>query len=458
MQKLSCRVSVIGGIFASLVGAADVDVKHEPTRIGAWIDAGQIHSGEVDFDAKVKNQVLTRSKVSLTQVATVNQNLTLTGAVGGLFFYSLPAEPSAPHTRLTKFTAVLEEASARFVAGDVEKPWMENKVGLFFEKYNPDAKNLGEYLFRSGTYPGYLQTGGWYIVNNAGYFLQGLRTSLNLLDGKLRPEFLLFMERDWEPTFDLTPAFMLTYKAGSVFEAGAGLAINHLIAAKPSATNPKDRSDRRAAWAVSPTSGKDTLLTTTQINDTLAVPGLNYYTFQGTKVVARASFNPQALIQSELLNPEDLKIYAEMAVLGVKNYPIYYDKIAKRMPIMLGLNLPTFKLLDQMAFEVEYYDSDFPNSLEDVYQRTLPIPGSIGGVGTANRQDYIDSLGTQRKMRDKVKWSFWATKEVTPGFGLTLQVASDHFRPIDFNLKPTYEPVTKNWNDWYYMVRMNFGI
>lgn len=442
-----CAVTVIAN-------AEDADVKHDATRIGAWIDAGQVWSGEVDFDEEVEKQVLTRSKVSLTQVATVNENLTLTGAVGGLFFYSLPNDPSGPHTRLTKFTAVLEEASAHYRAGDIENPWMETKFGLFFQKYNPDAKNLGEYLFRSGTYPGYLQTGGWYILNNAGYFLQGFRTSFNLLDGKLRPEFMLYMERDWEPTYDLSPALMLTYKPSPAFEVGAGVAYNHMIPVKPSLTTPKDR---RSAYGLDST-GKQVLLNTNQILDTGAIPGLSYYTFQGIKAVARGSFNLQAILESDMLNPEDLKIYAEVALLGLKDYPIYYANMAKRMPMMVGFNLPTFKLVDMVSFELEYYNSDFPNSLEDVYQRTLPVPGTIGGVGTTGRLNYIDSLGTQRKMRDKVKWSFWMNKEITSGLGIFLQVASDHFRPIDFNLKPTYEPVTKTWNDWYYMIRFNFGI
>lgn len=441
----------------SLVPAAELDVKHGSTRIGAWIDAGQVMTGKVDFGEEVDKQVLTRSKVALTQMATVNERLTLTGAVGGLFFYSLPVDPSGPHTRLTKFTAVLEEASGYYRVGDADKPWMDAKFGLFFEKYNPDAQNLGEYLFRSGTYPGYLQTGGWYILNNAGYFLQGVRTSFNLLEGALIPELFLYMERDWEPTYDLTPALMLTYKAGDAFQIGGGAAFNHLISAKPSSTKPLNR---RSAWR-STAGGKDTLLTTTEILDTSAMAGLENFTFNGVKLMARASFNLQSVLQSEMLGPEDLKLYAEIAVLGVKNYPVYYTNIAKRMPMMFGLNLPTFKLVDKMAFEMEYYDSDFPNSLEEVYQRTLPIPGTIGGVGTTgpnSRQEYVDNLGTQRKLRDKVKWSYWLRKEITAGLGLTFQVASDHFRPMDFNLKPTYEPVTQNWNEWYYMFRLSFGI
>lgn len=431
-------------------GFGEPTIKHDATRIGAWIDAGQIWQGEVDFNEKVEKQVLTRSKVALTQQATVNEKLVLTGAVGGLFYYSLPVLASGPHTRLTKFTAVLEEASAHYKFGDLENPYAETKFGLFFQKYNPDAKNLGEYLFRSGAYPGYLQTGGWYILNNAGYFLQGVRASFNLLDGALRPEAMIYMERDYEPTYDLSSALMLTYSK-SAFEMGAGVAFSHMLPAKPSQTTPEKRVN---ASYKTPT-GKDTLFTIDQLNDTLKYPSTTYYSFQGQKLMVRASFNLQTLLQSDIMNPDDLKVYAELGVLGLKNYPIYYTKIGKRMPMMVGLNFPTFKVVDKASFELEYYDSDFPNSLNDVYQQTYPIPG-LGNQ--EERQKYIDNLGTQRKMRDKVKWSFWLQESITPGLAVFLQVASDHFRPMDYNLKPTYEPVTQNWNDWYYMVRLNFGI
>lgn len=447
------RIVPASALFLSVAFGEPV-VKHEPTRIGAWIDAGQVVKGKVDNKAKVDMQVITRSKVALVQQATINDRLLLTGALGGLFFYSLPIDPAGPHTRLTKFTAVLEEASGQYKFGDLEKPSFDTKFGLFFEKYNPDAKNLGEYLFRSGAYPGYLQTGGWYILNSAGYFLQGIKGNLHLLDGALDLEAFLYMERDLEPTYDLAPAFMATYKKGGAFEVAGGVAFNHLIPAKPSSTTPENKYN---AYRTDPVTGKVRPLTFAESQDTIPIPGLKYYTFQGTKVVARASYNFQSLLNSEALNPEDLKLYSEIAVLGIANYPVYYTKISKRMPMMLGLNLPTFKLVDKMSFEMEYYDSDFPNSIEDVYEKTLPIPGTIGGVATQARQDYVDSLSTRRKMRDKVKWTFWMQKEITSGLGLTFQVASDHFRPMNFNLKPAYQPVTQTWNDWYYMFRVNFG-
>jgi hypothetical protein len=448
----SVRTFFLGTLALSSV-FGEVDVKHQPTRIGAWIDAGQVVKGKVDNQADVDMQVLTRSKVALVQQATINDRLLLTGALGGLFFYSLPVDRNGPHTRLTKFTAVLEEASATYKFGDFNNPTFDTKFGLFFEKYNPDAKNLGEYLFRSGAYPGYLQTGGWYILNSAGYFLQGIQGSVHLMDNALNLESFLYMERDLEPTYDLTPAFIATYKKEG-FQIGAGVAFNHLIPAKPSITTPKNSYN---AYIIDSVTHKERLMTFDESQRADSIAGQQNYTFQGTKLMARASLNLQSYLQSSILNPEDLKLYTELAVLGVKNYPVYFTNITKRIPIMFGLNLPTFKLVDKMSMEVEYYNSDFPNSIEEVYEKTLPIPGTIGGVATKARQDYVDSLSSRRAMRDKVKWTFWMQKEIATGLGLTFQVASDHFRPMNFNLKPSYEPVTQTWNDWYYMFRLNFG-
>lgn len=431
------------------------DVKHESTRIGAWTDLGQIVQGRVDNGVEVDMQVISRSKVALTQQATINERLLLTGAVGGLFFYSMPTDPGGAHTRLTKFTAVLEEASAYYRAGDLDAPSFDSRFGLFFVKYNPDTKNLGEYLFRSGTYPGYLQTGGWYILNSAGYFMQGIRASGHFLDNTLHPEFFFYMERDYEPTYDLTPAFMLTYTPSPAFQAGIGVAMNHLIPAKPSYSTLTEAGNAYYTDAT----GKQVLVLQEDGERLDSLPGVGYYTFKGTKVMARASFNLQALLNAEILNPQDLKIYAEMAVLGIKDYPVYYDNIAKRIPIMAGINLPTFKLVDMMSFEVEYYNSDYPNNLKEVHDYLFAVPGiDQRDAGTQRRQDYVDSISTQRAMRDKVKWTFWLQKQLATGLGLTFQVASDHFRPMNFNTKPTYEPATQNWNDWYYMFRISFGI
>ena len=46
-----------------------------------------------------------------------------------------------------------------------------------------------------------------------------------------------------------------------------------------------------------------------------------WYTFAGTKIMARFMFDPKPLLGLTIFGEEDLKLYAEAAILGVSNYP-----------------------------------------------------------------------------------------------------------------------------------------
>ena len=78
---------------------------------------------------------------------------------------------------------------------------------MFPHKYNPDSKHLGEYLFRSGTYPGVISTGGVLtsggmdLVNTSRFLGQGLRLTATWLDGKLEQVLTLYSVRTFEPKF-----------------------------------------------------------------------------------------------------------------------------------------------------------------------------------------------------------------------------------------------------------------
>ncbi len=465
----------------------DSDVEYSKTKLDAFIDAGQIKSGTLDGDEKIKDwQVLQRTKISLTQSATINDNLKLTGAVGGLFFYSLPVT-EAPHTRITKFTPVVEEASGIYSIGDPEEPFAKLRFGLFYMKYNGDSKNLGEYLYRSSTYPQIVRTGGWYFLGS-GYVGQGVHLNLNFLENSVFTDFTIFMERDLEPTYDLTPTFLAGYRLGSMLQIQAGISFNHLIPAVPSKTTPESRE---AAYFT----GMDTLtvLDSTGSRAEVVLDGngnpievnqarliystidlnaegdaqnikdaqLGYYSFKGIKMMARASFAPFGNGESDLFAANDLKIYAEMGLLGWKNYPVFYENRMKRMPIMLGINIPTFRFLDVLSFEFEYWDHEFPNDEFKLWDQTLPIPGGIGSV--SSRQAFVQNPTAYIDTKDNIKWSIFAEKTLSTGLALNIQVANDHLRVMDFNNKMTYQPVTRNGGDffggdWWYLIRLKFAI
>jgi hypothetical protein len=483
---LTCMIAT-----STFISAANLDVdsvQSKPLAISASMDFGQIiHGNSTNPPAAFKGQFLQRTGVWLTQEATVKERLAMTMGVGGMFWYALPEQKAQPRSLITRFGPGISKAFATYTFGEIEKPMARLQMGFFPYKSSPDAKNLGEYLLRSGTYPGALMTGGWNIVSSAfsssaSYMLQGIRLNVPLWDGRFQSDFLLPMERDLPPMYDLSPSYVASLRLTSGFEIGGGFCWNHGIPIKPSKESPHVDGNR--------------IILSRKLNpDTTAVvkgsdayyiyayDTAHYYTYQGIKISGRFSFDPKPLlgIESAGSSIPDWKIYAEAAVLGWKNYPYLYAKRTQRIPIMAGFNLPTFGLLDVLSMEVQHYQSDFENSIYEPYQNQTPIWTLEDDPGDAGRASYKpgatpeeDALAIKkaygaaqamakanrlRALSDDWKWTLYAKREVSRGLSLYAQAASDHLRPIDLDLKPFWIPVTnRNGKDWYYLIRLEFGI
>ena len=111
----------------------------------------------------------------------------------------------------------------------------------------------------------------------------------------------------------------------------------------------------------------------------------------------------------KIFGSEDLKIYGEMALIGVKNYPGWYERPEERMPIMAGFNFPTFKILDVLSIEVEYYGTPYANNQEYIWKACYPVPFinlPARAYPDLNR-DWHDSL---RITDDDLRWSIYASK------------------------------------------------
>jgi hypothetical protein len=150
----------------------------------------------------------------------------------------------------------------------------------------------------------------------------------------------------------------------------------------------------------------------------------------------RASIDPKPLIPSEtirnLLGPNDLRIYGEAALLGLENYPRYYEKPGTRVPVMVGFNIPACKVLDVFALEVEWFDTPYPNSFYRVSYYGEPLP-----------------VADQFTRQDKFRWSMYAKKKIRGGFAFTAQAARDHMIPTYMKIDnpESYDalPLTAHW-------------
>jgi len=211
------------------------------------------------------------------------------------------------------------------------------------------------------------------------------------------------------------------------------------------------------------------------------------------------------------LGPNDLKLYGEASVLGVKDYGNLYNDIWQRIPVMMGFNIPTFGWLDYLSLEVEWYGSPYRNSLGKIGNfnslsqpgvspfpveplsdslspnTPSPVPMSYDDYYKnatdqtwidAHQGHVLDSLGrlvlrsgdtlqvkgtawdVENLMTDNWKWSLYLEKTVHSHISFMAQVANDHFRP-----RPVATPINEyggmaeafsSPRDWYFMFRVGY--
>lgn len=476
-------------------------IDRKPLAIGTKIETGQIMDGEPDVtNADPDRFYLSQIGVNLTQEVTVNRRLELKVGVGGVFFYSFPINRGNANSQGTKFGPGVSQAQAQYAFGDPEHPAALLRIGYFPYKYNPDARNLGEYLFRSMPYPTFVFTGGWSITDNALVRAQGLQLSIRQFQGALRHDFLITSERDFRPQGDFTPAYLVEADAGP-FRFGAGAALFHFLPiqaertrsrnmaelsvlrfddfpaftattnytdAKPDPYGPvshpggpiemtvndlanlvregdaANNPEARAVFHADPARNEAILQ---RVRDSLPRDTVTF-DMRGVKLMMRASFSIQELVPMEFLGPGALKVYAEAALLGIRNQPGFFENRSERIPVMMGIHLPTFRLLDALNLELEWFPSSLPDNFDQLFDNNYPTYNNYSLLFHSSR----------RNRQDDWKWSVYASKSVATGFSVRAQAANDHFRTINqFNLF-TGQSIMREPSNWYYLVTLNFGI
>jgi hypothetical protein len=101
---------------------------------------------------------------------------------------------------------------------------------------------------------------------------------------------------------------------------------------------------------------------------------------------------------------------------------------------------------------MEYTHSQFPNDINLLYQNQLP-------VWTLKNNDPNANDSAQGRINSgRINWSILARRAVVKGINLYAQVANDHLRTFDYNVQLSGQPVTTRMKDWYYLLRLEFGI
>lgn len=361
-------------------------------------------------------------------------------------------------------------AQARFTythGGEEETAPYQVTFGYFPYMYNENVRNLGLYLLRGSVYPGFVFSG--FETDETIGIASQLGTQVRVRTGPVTHDVLLTSETRLRPLFDYSLAYIGKLRAGSAFELGAGVNFHRLIPINPDLTTPRDPEvffeDPGLVEPVASPLDRRHFYVAPGTTDTTR------FTLAGTKANVFGSLDLKALTGTGSLGEDDLKLYFEAAILGIKNYAGIYNDRSQRIPVMVGFNFPVFRLLDHLSLEVEWYGSPYRNDYQKLENFYSPIPVSNAGVG---RRAGVDSLGrpvlqysgkdypmedpydVERRHKDDIKWSLHGSRTFKGHIRISGQVANDHFRTGGNFFSDSYETAFSTLEDWYFMLKLSY--
>ncbi|MBN1578344.1 MAG: hypothetical protein JW913_17415 [Chitinispirillaceae bacterium] len=402
--------TVSGLLVVNAAIAGDTSQTYVPVVSGyASFEAGKIVEGysSVTSEPEVRRAWLETGYVGLCIEAAVSKRLRVLVAGEAqpvISFRRAEGNMNDAWTeaRQPRTVVVIKHGEAIYTIGSADHPLLQVEAGFFPYKYNQEARNLGEYLFRTYCYPAS-------IVNqfDKPYAdLVGFRVGNSLAAGPgcFHHDLLLTTSTNFWPFMNWSPSYLADYSVPRLFTVGVGGQLWNLI--KVGINNSQVGKDPTSPTDPQVMNGKE-------------------FSFFGGKLMARLSIDVKGLFRVDaplaaMLGKEDLKLYGEAAILGVKNYPdtttdqasqLGYDKLPWRLPVVVGINLPAFKVLDVLNFELEFQDSPYPNSIMRPVYNMAPLPAA-------------------RQRHAKFKWSVYAKKDIGPHVSLIFQVARDHIMPL----------------------------
>lgn len=496
MKAMRAHVTMLTiGALLSLKAPAGADEMPRKLSLKAVEEFGLLQSGQY-LGIHFQDDWVDHLGVAISQTASPSENLKFDIGLGGVFAYQKDEKTSAEWPDATQWKMFLigpSVADFRWLSAATGSQGFGLQLGMFDYKYNPDALDLGEYLFRSGPYPAFLITGSNVLMNDASVQLQGAKANYNL--GNLTADLIVTTETTLPVFYDLSAALVLDYKLlGGALDLGAGANFKHLVPVRPHRVTPtytgnayfqkngvwysgypdyygerakfyrrREQEDTVAAH-VADYEAHFLADSTTADNVTTwmadpAAAGITpeYYTEKGLLLMARANLDLKHFFGSSIFGPQDMRLFAEAAVLGVKNYPVFYDDIMQRVPIMFGFNFPGFRIIDLISIQGEYFGSPYTNSYGSLFGNAF-IPSLPTGDDLVASKTAYNDIGTH----DNWAWSVLVQKKMAGAAWISARLARDHSRLASqkFWGGPGWvsDEIFSSPKDWYWMVQFGFAI
>lgn len=316
-------------------------------------------------------------------------------------------------------------------------------VGLFDYKYENNLRNLGLYLIRGAVYP---------QIIISGFETDEMVGSANMLGLHVQSDFgnyiqdvLLVSETKMVPSYDFSLLYIGTYNLNSALQLGGGFNFYHYLPVRSEVTSPSEDY-----FSPTDNGGAGTYLDNKYALEDTTTPDTVYewYSHKGIKAMGRFALDIKELVGTkDIMGSEELKLYGEAAIIGLKSYDLIYTSWKERTVMMLGFSFPTYKILDELKFEVEYFDSPYIPSYTKLvnYRSPVPVDSYVNRKPTDKPYD-VDS--------DNWKWSLYISKVFTNHVKISGQAANDHTR---FGASKGFNDETlSKLKDWYFTTKIAF--
>ncbi|HAJ79422.1 MAG TPA: hypothetical protein DCO75_06585 [Fibrobacteres bacterium] len=364
----------------------------------------------------------------------LNINLLCGGSLG----FSTPQVSQATETQQPRYLFSLKNASISYPFIDNDKLSLSTQLGYFPFKYNPEVRNLGEYLFRTNAYPLLVHS----EFDNPQADILGLKINFKYSPAdfiSINNDLLFHSELYFVPVQNWSLSDVFSTTVFNALTIGGGISFCNLISAYQGTYNSLTWYDYQyyQKYYMVDENGDSTL-----------------FDWKSTKVVARASFDLKKFIHTDIFGKNDLVLYSEAAVIGLKNYPKYFTDMRDRTFYSIGFNFPGLKFFDVINGEIEYCRDTSSFSSAGLYSISQ---------GTSNYTFLKEGdLTSAHIKRDPFRWSVYVKKSVLDGHvSFVGQCARDHkkinFYYYDYNYMSYIEtlPTSKDWW-WSFKTEFNF--
>ena len=493
--------ALLGAAFSCVMSAEDVSVVYKGA---GWLQFGRVeHSSDTISNTEANNfnnNWIQNTGGQITAVAKISENWEGGLGLGAIQVSNSRGSLFGAHTWSNQWNPFVTEARATYSLPLGDKRKLQLTLGSFPYDYNPDIRNFGLYLTRGHVYPGTLFSG--FETKHILPIATQVGGLARIQWGGFQNDLLLNSETETKPYFDFSLLDIANYQVTSWLQVGAGVNFYRLVEQNSKVTSPGTecitqlstyqdgqtgnndekcyvldtvyarvaRVDTSVAYKYDAAGAValDSALRFTPIVDSTVVDTVTG-SMSGIKLMASFHLDPKGFFGSNgPFGKEDWILYGEAAILGLKNYPKYYEDIWQRMPVMVGLNLPAFGLLTKFTFEIEYFGSrnyaDYGNTETNGSWVPRRIPGSTVFETTqptsfnGNSYNKVSTWRDADNVRNDWKWSLYASRVLMGHLKIAIQAASDHLvlPSPPAAQDPSWAEVLTTPKDWYWMCKLAY--